>query len=74
MFCGQLAHRGPQSRRHRHTLKSVKHSQAKFPISVPFLVEGALKKINKNLGALPPRPRNPCCLLPYFIKNEPQNR
>ncbi len=34
-------------------------------------VARAVKQKYKKLGAPPSRPRNPCCPLPYFIKNEP---
>ncbi len=34
-------------------------------------VARAVKQKYKKLGAPPPRPRNNCCPLPYFIKNEP---
>ncbi len=34
-------------------------------------VSRVVKQKHKKLGTPPPRPRNPCCPLPYFIKNEP---
>ncbi len=34
-------------------------------------VARAVKQKYKRLGLRPHGPRNPCCPLPYFIKNEP---